>query len=73
MSANAAAEFSPYVAWSAFALAVVFGAVTSGNLWRFMKLQGTELSIDQSEYSMHQVDRILGILVTIVNAASGAA
>ena len=33
MSANAAAELSPYVAWSAFALAFVFGAV--GNKTNF--------------------------------------
>jgi hypothetical protein len=43
----------------------VFGCVTSGNLWRFLKLEGTTLYIDRPEYYLRDVGRILGILVNI--------
>ena len=47
-------------------LPAAFGCVTSGNLWRFLKLEGTALSIDRSEYGLRDVAKILGILVSIV-------
>ncbi len=43
----------------------VFGCVTSGSVWRFLKLEETELSIDQQEYYLRDVPKILGILVSI--------
>jgi hypothetical protein len=45
------------------ALEVIYGAVTSGTNWRFLKLQGQTIEIDESEYYINQVDRILGILL----------
>ena len=50
-------------------LPAAFGCVTSGNLWQFLKLEGTALSIDRSEYGLRDVAKILGILVHIVSAA----
>ena len=44
---------------------VVYGCVTSGNLWRFLKLKGQDLFIDLPEYHHHQVATILGILVSM--------
>ncbi len=46
-------------------LPAVFGCVTSGSIWRFLKLQGQALSIDQPEYYLRDVAKILGILVSI--------
>jgi hypothetical protein len=43
----------------------VYGCVTSGSNWRFLKLQGKELSIDVREYHMQEVDKLVGILVQI--------
>lgn len=43
----------------------VFGCVTSGSVWRFLKLEGTKLSIDRPEYYLRDAAKILGILVSI--------
>lgn len=44
----------------------VFGVVTSGMLWRFLRLAGTDLQLDQAEYTIRDVDKIIGILVHMV-------
>lgn len=43
----------------------VFGCVTSGSVWRFLKLEGATLFIDRPEYYLRDAARILGILVSI--------
>jgi hypothetical protein len=43
----------------------VYGCVTSGSIWRFLKLQDRELFIDNREYYLQEVDKILGILAQI--------
>jgi hypothetical protein len=45
---------------------VVYGCVTSGNLWQFLELRGKVLSIDLPEYYLRDVAKIVGILVSIV-------
>ena len=44
----------------------VFGCVTSGTVWRFLKLQDAILSIDRREYYLVDVSKILGILVNVI-------
>ncbi len=46
-------------------LPAVFGCVTSGSLWRFLKLEGTKLFIDRPEYHFRDAAKVLGILVSI--------
>lgn len=46
-------------------LPAVFGCVTSGSNWRFLKLEGSRLFIDRVEYYLHDLAKILGILVAI--------
>jgi hypothetical protein len=46
-------------------LPAVYGCVTSGSIWRFLKLHGTTLLIDQPEYYLRDAPKILGILVGI--------
>lgn len=41
----------------------IYGCVSSGMLWRFLKLDGNEMTIDLEDYSIKPVDRLLGILV----------
>jgi hypothetical protein len=41
----------------------VYGAVSTGTNWKFLKLQQTRLQIDLSEYFITQIEQILGILV----------
>ena len=44
----------------------VYGCVTSGTLWRFLKLEGTVVTIDLTDYSLEPLDRLLEMLVWIV-------
>jgi hypothetical protein len=51
----------------------VFGCVTSGNVWRFLRLAGNELHIDQTEYYLTtQAERIVGILLHILRGPAAA-
>jgi hypothetical protein len=46
----------------------IYGVVTTGSIWQFLKLQEQQLSIDLSEYYLNQINQILGILASgIVN------
>ncbi len=45
----------------------VFGCVTTGVVWRFLKLEGNNLIIDDDVYCLDNVPMILGALQTIVN------
>jgi len=45
----------------------VFGCVTTGVVWRFLKLDGNNLIIDTDVYCVDNVPMILGVLQTIVN------
>lgn len=41
---------------------VVYGCVTSGRLWQFLKLEGDRVTIDPNNYSLMPLEKILGIL-----------
>jgi hypothetical protein len=41
----------------------IYGAVTSGTNWRFLKLVGNRAWVDDREYFINEVDQILGILL----------
>jgi hypothetical protein len=45
----------------------VFGAVTSGSLWRFLELRSTQVRLDEQEYHIRQLPKLVGILVRIVS------
>ena len=42
----------------------IYGAVTTGNDWKFLKLSGNTAFIDINNYFIKEVDKILGILVS---------
>ncbi|HLP91086.1 MAG TPA: hypothetical protein VK184_21205 [Nostocaceae cyanobacterium] len=42
---------------------VVYGAISSGTQWRFLKLEGDTVTIDLLDYPLPPVEEILGILV----------
>ena len=50
----------------------VFGAVTSGSDWRFLRLCGDTVEVDRTEYYLREVDRIVGVLVHMLTAAQTA-
>ena len=41
---------------------IIYGCVTSGKLWQFLKLENNDLTLDLNEYQVTPVERILGIL-----------
>ncbi len=45
----------------------VYGSVTTGSVWRFLKLEDDKIYIDKKEYFIESLDRILGILSQIVS------
>jgi hypothetical protein len=49
-------------------ISVVYGCVTSGKFWQFLKLQDKDLTLDLNQYPVTSVDRILGILKWMVRA-----
>ncbi len=51
-------------------LSAVYGSVTSGTLWKFVKLHQQQLTIDLMEYPVPPVHQVLGMLMTIVHAVS---
>lgn len=49
---------------------IVYGGVTTGSLWKFLRLAGSELTLDLREYSLADVDKILGILTVMVGTVA---
>ena len=41
----------------------IFGTVTTGNSWTFLKLEGQTVTIDLTEYRLLPIQQLLGILV----------
>jgi hypothetical protein len=47
----------------------IYGCISSGMLWRFLKLEGQEITIDLEDYALKPIDRLLGILVWMASGA----
>jgi hypothetical protein len=50
-------------------VATIYGAVTTGSAWKYLRLQGTHLTIDQVEYHIESLGKILGIFGHIIETA----
>lgn len=48
---------------------IVYGSVTSGNLWKFLKLEKQTVTIDLTDYVIPPVEIILGILVWMIQSS----
>ncbi len=48
---------------------VIYGAVTSGTVWRFLKLEGKIVDIDAIEYYLRDVGKIIGILLSAISSS----
>ncbi len=48
-------------------ISTIYGAVTIGTIWQFLKLHGALVSIDLREYYIRDIQKILGILMQAVN------
>ncbi|MEC4818447.1 MAG: hypothetical protein SAK29_35035 [Scytonema sp. PMC 1069.18] len=51
---------------SAQPIKVVYGCVTSGTQWRFLKLEAQVVTIDLNDYPLPPIEQILGFLVWMV-------
>jgi hypothetical protein len=49
----------------------VFGVVTTGSAWKFLRLADTTVYVDRAEYYIKEVERIVGILVAMIHEAAG--
>ncbi|WP_373543151.1 hypothetical protein [Chamaesiphon sp.] len=47
-------------------ISVIYGSVTNGKSWQFLKLEGKNVTIDRHQYYVTPVERILGILKWMV-------
>jgi hypothetical protein len=62
----AAREFN---AKSSSAVRLVYGVVTTGSAWKFLRLSGTELTLDIEEYFIAELGRLMGILAHLLEPA----
>jgi hypothetical protein len=53
--------------------AIIYGCVTTGSLWRFLKLDGPTALIDQIEYSLEPAGKALAIILHCVGGDPAAA
>lgn len=47
-------------------IVTIYGCVSSGTAWRFLKLEKQTVTIDLTDYPLPPVDKILGFLVWMV-------
>jgi hypothetical protein len=50
-------------------VATIFGAVTTGSIWKFLRLAGSTAYIDTTEYHIKEVERIVGIIVSMFTSS----
>jgi hypothetical protein len=50
------------------AVSAVYGCVSSGSVWRFLRLKDSRLCIDRPEYYLHDAGKIVGILVHLLRS-----
>jgi hypothetical protein len=49
---------------------VVHGVATTGSAWKFLRLQGTRVTLDLKEYYIDDPGKILGVLQSLLEASS---
>lgn len=57
-------------------LSPIYGGITTGINWKFLRLDGTRVTFDRSEYSIQQTERVIGLLAHMLGiqpTASAAA
>jgi hypothetical protein len=46
-------------------IATVYGVVTTGNVWRFLRLAQDTAFVDTTEYHIKEIERIVGIMLSM--------
>ena len=44
----------------------LYGVVTTGEIWKFLRLRGTEATIDTDDYFLNQPEKIVGIILSML-------
>ncbi len=44
----------------------IYGCVTTGSLWKFLRLTGTDVTFDLTEYPLHDLSHLLGIFTHMI-------
>ncbi len=47
-------------------ISVIYGAVTTGHAWKFFKLDGNTVYIDQEDYYIKNAEKIIGIFCSMI-------
>jgi hypothetical protein len=50
----------------------VYGLVTTGSLWKFLRLEQQAVVVDQREYHLNELEKVLGVLMHIVDVDTPA-
>jgi hypothetical protein len=50
-------------------VAAVCGVVTTGSAWKFLRLEGTTVTLDLKEYYIHNLGKLVGVLTYLVQNA----
>lgn len=50
----------------------IYGVVTVGSIWKFLKLEGQTVFVDRAEYYLPQAGKILAILLHIFHEGGAA-
>ena len=53
-------------------LPVIYGVVTTGTTWRFLRLIGKTVYMDRTEYYLKEADKIVGILLAMLHEAAAS-
>lgn len=49
----------------------IYGAVTTGERWKFLELEGTKARIDSEDYYLEHIGKIMGILLHLLGRQAG--
>ena len=49
---------------------VMFGVVTTGTEWRFLRMEGNAVAMDRQEYEIERADKICGVLLAMLKDRS---
>ena len=45
----------------------LYGIITTGEVWKFLRLQGTNVTIDTDDYFLNQPEKIVGIILSMLH------
>lgn len=52
-------------------ITTIYGGITTGSVWKFLKLEGQTIYIDLDEYHINDICKILGILLSMIHSTQG--